>query len=392
MKLEGIHHITAITADAPANVEFYAGVLGLRLVKKTVNQDDPTVYHLFYADERGTPAPTSRSSSIRARRAGARARDGAPDRRCGRRSRRRSTSGRRLAERGVDAARNRRSCSTTPKGSTLELRSSTTPDDAADRQPPRDPGRARAPRLRRRARLRRRSRAERALWRNARLQPGHGPVQTGYEVRGEQRGGFYVYDAPPDERGPPGRGHGPPRRVGIAARGARGVARAASCEAGGQPTPMIDRYYFRSIYFREPSGVLFEIATIGPGFTVGRAPRDARREALAPPQLRASARADRADPQAAAQPARGVGGRLTRHEARFRAEADGARYWALGDRAMRNHDPRGRPRRTSKCVGRRLLASVRRRDHLPREPCAGARPRACHRRCGRSRRAWLAAG
>src|SRR5687768_9069002 len=55
MKLEGIHHITAITGDAPANVEFYAGVLGLRLVKKTVNQDDPTVYHLFYADEKGSP-------------------------------------------------------------------------------------------------------------------------------------------------------------------------------------------------------------------------------------------------------------------------------------------------------------------------------------------------
>src|ERR671934_2901648 len=54
MKLEGIHHITAITADAPGNVDFYARVLGLRLVKKSVNQDDPTVYHLFYADERGS--------------------------------------------------------------------------------------------------------------------------------------------------------------------------------------------------------------------------------------------------------------------------------------------------------------------------------------------------
>src|SRR5215212_9416755 len=54
MKLEGIHHITAITGDAPGNVDFYARVLGLRLVKKTVNQDDPTVYHLFYADEKGS--------------------------------------------------------------------------------------------------------------------------------------------------------------------------------------------------------------------------------------------------------------------------------------------------------------------------------------------------
>ena len=53
MKLEGVHHITAITGDAQKNVDFYVGVLGLRLVKKTVNQDDPTVYHLFYADEKG---------------------------------------------------------------------------------------------------------------------------------------------------------------------------------------------------------------------------------------------------------------------------------------------------------------------------------------------------
>src|SRR3954469_12548125 len=54
MQLEGIHHITCITADGPANVDFYARVLGLRLVKKTVNQDDPSAYHLFYADERGS--------------------------------------------------------------------------------------------------------------------------------------------------------------------------------------------------------------------------------------------------------------------------------------------------------------------------------------------------
>ena len=55
MKLDGIHHITAITEDAQRNVDFYAGVLGLRLVKKTVNQDNPTVYHLFFADEGGDP-------------------------------------------------------------------------------------------------------------------------------------------------------------------------------------------------------------------------------------------------------------------------------------------------------------------------------------------------
>src|SRR3954453_5995086 len=54
MKLEGIHHITAITGDAPRKVDFYVRVLGLRLVNKAVNQDDATVYHLFYADERAS--------------------------------------------------------------------------------------------------------------------------------------------------------------------------------------------------------------------------------------------------------------------------------------------------------------------------------------------------
>src|SRR2546428_9456916 len=55
MALEGLHHITAITGDAPANVDFYARVLGLRLVKKTVNFDAPDVYHLYFGDESGTP-------------------------------------------------------------------------------------------------------------------------------------------------------------------------------------------------------------------------------------------------------------------------------------------------------------------------------------------------
>src|SRR3954451_7446738 len=55
MQLQGIHHISAITGDAARNVDFYTRVLGLRLVAKTVNQDDPGVYHLFYADERGRP-------------------------------------------------------------------------------------------------------------------------------------------------------------------------------------------------------------------------------------------------------------------------------------------------------------------------------------------------
>ncbi|MFB5661852.1 ring-cleaving dioxygenase [Alteribacillus sp. HJP-4] len=55
MELKGIHHLSAITANAKENLDFYTKVLGLRLVKKTVNQDDTSVYHLFYGDERGNP-------------------------------------------------------------------------------------------------------------------------------------------------------------------------------------------------------------------------------------------------------------------------------------------------------------------------------------------------
>ena len=55
LQLTGVHHLTAITADAPANLRFYTQTLGLRLVKKTVNQDDTSAYHLFYADAHATP-------------------------------------------------------------------------------------------------------------------------------------------------------------------------------------------------------------------------------------------------------------------------------------------------------------------------------------------------
>src|SRR5207302_5965592 len=53
--IQGIHHITAIAGKAQENLDFYAGVLGMRLVKRSVNQDDPGTYHLFYADAEGHP-------------------------------------------------------------------------------------------------------------------------------------------------------------------------------------------------------------------------------------------------------------------------------------------------------------------------------------------------
>src|SRR5476649_1524198 len=55
MQLSGVHHLTAVSADAPGNVKFYTKLLGLRMVKKTVNQDDVSAYHLFYADGVASP-------------------------------------------------------------------------------------------------------------------------------------------------------------------------------------------------------------------------------------------------------------------------------------------------------------------------------------------------
>ena len=130
MRLEGIHHITAITADAPGNVDFYARVLGLRLVKKTVNQDDPTVYHLFYADEKGSPGSGHHLLRVPRRAAWTRRR-GMVHRIVWRwRPRRRSTSGVDPAGYGGRAGlarRRRRLRFADPEGLGLELASRTRP-------------------------------------------------------------------------------------------------------------------------------------------------------------------------------------------------------------------------------------------------------------------------
>jgi glyoxalase family protein len=86
-----------------------------------------------------------------------------------------------------------------------------------------------------------------------------------YEVRGETRGSFYVYDEAPQLRGLGGAGTVHHIAWASTMEDHRGW-RDRVIEGGADPTPIIDRFYFRSIYFREPSGVLFEIATIGPGF------------------------------------------------------------------------------------------------------------------------------
>jgi glyoxalase family protein len=87
-----------------------------------------------------------------------------------------------------------------------------------------------------------------------------------WEARGDERGGTIHYDQT-DTRGVPGAGtvHHVAWSAGL---GEEEEWRERAIAGGGRPTPVIDRFYFKSVYFREPSGVLFEIATIGPGFTV----------------------------------------------------------------------------------------------------------------------------
>jgi glyoxalase family protein len=265
VKLEGIHHITAITADAPRNVDFYARQLGLRLVKKTVNQDDPTVYHLFYADEAGSPGADLtffEYPGVGRGRAGAGMvhrivwRVASPDAL--------DFWAERLGDEGVAVAREDGALRfADPEGLELELRAIESDDEPLTADHPEIP-------------------REHALQgfeavRAYTFEPEQSrsfltealsftPQGDGFEVRGEERGSLYLYDRA-EARGISGAGT--VHHVAWASPADDHEAwRQRVVEAGAQPTPVIDRFYFRSIYFREPSGVLFEIATIGPGFAV----------------------------------------------------------------------------------------------------------------------------
>ena len=242
MKLEGIHHVTAITADAPRNVDFYTRVLGLRLVKKTVNQDDPTVYHLFYADEEGSAGSDITFFEYPGARRG-RAGAGMVH-----------TVAFRVASEDALAFWEQRLVAAgafpqrspgrleleDPEGLGLELVVSDTTDRPLVAVHPEIP-------------------AEVAI-------QGFDGVRA-FAGDPERSRGLYAYDAPPAS-GPGMPGAGTVHHVAWAStmedheHWQRLVA-----EAGAHATPVIDRFWFRSIYFREPSGVLFEIATLGPGFT-----------------------------------------------------------------------------------------------------------------------------
>jgi len=105
-----------------------------------------------------------------------------------------------------------------------------------------------------------------------------------WETRGGGRGGWIAYEPAPDEGGVPGAGT--VHHVAWASTMDDHEAwRRRAAEAGGRPTEIIDRFWFRSIYFREPSGVLFEIATLGPGFDTDEDPARLGEKLILPPDF-----------------------------------------------------------------------------------------------------------
>jgi glyoxalase family protein len=265
-KLNGIHHISAITGDATRNVLFYTGVMGLRLVKKTVNQDDPSVYHLFYADEDGSPGADltffeypglvrGRAGAGMIHRIGLRVgSEQALD-----------FWAKRLAGAGLETAReDDRLRFEDPEGLGFELICQPTSDTPLLARHPEIPESSALQGFAGVRAFERRRGASHKFLTEAVGFEGRDP--DAYESRGDSRGSFYIYDAAPDARGLGG--SGTVHHVAWSSTMEDHVAwRDHVIEHGGDPTPVIDRFYFRSIYFREPSGVLFEIATIGPGFT-----------------------------------------------------------------------------------------------------------------------------
>jgi glyoxalase family protein len=272
MELDGIHHITCITADAPGNVDFYARVLGLRLVKKTVNFDAPDVYHLYFGDERGAPgsiltffefpdaAPGRAGAGMIHRLIWRVASDDAL-----------AFWSERLAAEGIEVQHDqigRAIVFQDPEGLALEFAAV----DSGD-----EPLRAYAEDIP----------AEHALLgfegvraydrvadaEDRLLTEGMGFERTApglYILQGRRRA-IYTYDDPPAASG--FQGAGTVHHIAWCDRDDEHAEwRERVAKYGQHPTPVIDRQYFLSIYYRVPSGVLFELATPSPGFAIDEDP------------------------------------------------------------------------------------------------------------------------
>jgi len=303
--VNGIHHITAISGPAQENLDFYLGVLGMRLVKRSVNQDDPGTYHLFYADAEGRPG-TDLTFFPWAHLAPPRAGHGTatevglevPPASLDYWSARLEKYGVALQERGrrfgepvltlID-----------PHGLRLAL------IEGAKSRPftPWDEGpvpQERQVRGLHGARLVEKEPAATAAFLTGPLgfrELGQEAGWTRYGFAGSA-GVVDVRDGTGERRGAWGVGsvHHLAWRVDDEAHQAEVRGRIEASEV--RATPVIDRFWFKSVYFKEPGGVLFELATDGPGFAVDESPEHLGESLVLPPWLeRSRAAIERALPE-----------------------------------------------------------------------------------------------
>jgi glyoxalase family protein len=284
MQLDGIHHISAITGDARRNVDFYTRVLGLRLVAKSVNQDDPSVYHLFYGDEVAHPGADMtffEYPHARPGRPGAGMvhrivwRVGAPEAL--------EFWAARLAAEGVETERADGSLRfADPEGLAHELVVTTAPDAPLIADHPQVPADVALQGFEGVRAYSANPAASVALL--ERLMGAQRRGEDAWELRGERRGGWIAFDPAPAERGR--------QSAGIVHHVAWGTTDAdmpgwieAVSAAGVPNSGLVDRYYFHSLYFREPGGVLYELATEEPGFLIDGPVEELGRRIILPPRL-----------------------------------------------------------------------------------------------------------
>jgi glyoxalase family protein len=294
--VSGIHHITAIAGPAQQNLDFYVGVLGMRLVKKSVNQDDPGTYHVFYADAAGHPgtdltffpwdgmAPPRPGHGLSIE-ASLTVPPGSLPFWAGRLERYGVRMGRPEVRFGEPVL-----TLTDPHGLQVALvesagatRREFTPWDESPVQVEHQVRGLEG------ARLLERELSPTAGFLTDVLEFRHLGTEGEWHRYGVAEGGSGQYvdvrESPAERRGAWGAGsiHHIAWRVSDEAQQLEVRRRIEA--AGRQPTPVIDRFWFKSVYFLEPGGVLFELATDGPGFAVDESPAHLGESLVLPPWL-----------------------------------------------------------------------------------------------------------
>jgi glyoxalase family protein len=294
--VRGLHHVTAIAGPAQENLDFYAGVLGMRLVKKSVNQDDPGTYHLFYADAEGHPgtdltffpwaqmAPSREGYGLSSEVSLA-VPPGSLD-----------FWGERLQQHGVNVSplESRFGQPVLPLRDPHGLRVALVESqDSLSRSfsPWEQSPIPEAHQIRglESARLVERDLVRTSSFLTEAMGFAHLGTENGwhrYGVAGGKSGAYVdLYESPTSGRGAWGTGsiHHLAWRVDDEAHQLE--VRRRVLEGGSRPTPVIDRFWFKSVYFPEPGGVLFELATEGPGFAVDEDPAHLGESLVLPPWL-----------------------------------------------------------------------------------------------------------